>query len=608
MLAAWAGVVVGVQHPDNVLVAISTADVLERTTGSILHVVLHGLVDGGAYTFSVQFTQLCVSDTRHVSPGGGSAGSETFDVALPPGIDPAEFNRAVLTVYDARGDLDQVLARRTLMFGPRHSIRDAEASENDSAEAPGTDNDNVSEDDWMGAEDTAPARHSDGSRGPYEIRECECGEQRTRLLHVTRHGGLQMEVQEMSRHLCCVQVQTFTFNDGVNVDDDAEEAGLNYNVHKHRARMAWRKYGAWFQTFDAVLVSDTTPMARPFLEEPLFTKPLFIWICNRFDYANHPGDSEFILAHTDMMEHGYFPDEDYYALMQKAATQPNVTILLSSGFESHYALHWRGVDWPGALKMYPTGLGNRPSLLTHLREQQLQIPGLYGGHTLDTPPPDEMLSQTVLVSDRGIISGSCPTSDGEIKFFYNNEANLRVPSLLTERGFSVYHGRYDSAEHAAKFKAMVRIPCNYMTTAFHQLLAAGVVMMVPSPSFLIELSHDKRFWWNWHWDVDDHRKLFQDSRSWSKELYAQRWLSEGGCPEQLSTFSPETMPFVYEYDDRHAGALVYFNSWDDLEEKLRVTDFDAVRERATQLSVILTAQTLDAWDRLLRPLRLLIAD
>jgi hypothetical protein len=68
------------------------------------------------------------------------------------------------------------------------------------------------------------------------------------------------------------------------------------------------------------------------------------------------------------------------------------------------------------------------------------------------------------------------------------------------------------------------------------------------------------------------------------------------------------MPFVYEYDDRHAGALVYFNSWDDLEEKLRVTDFDAVRERATQLSVILTAQTLDAWDRLLRPLRLLIAD
>ena len=53
----------------------------------------------------------------------------------------------------------------------------------------------------------------------------------------------------------------------------------------------------------------------------------------------------------------------------------------------------------------------------------------------------------------------------------------------------------DHAEHAAQFKAMVRIPNNYMTTAFHQLLGAGAVLFVPSRDFLLTLSSDPRFWY-----------------------------------------------------------------------------------------------------------------
>ena len=262
------------------------------------------------------------------------------------------------------------------------------------------------------------------------MQDCECGGQKIRLLHVSRHGGLQMEVLAMAQHLCCVEVQPFTFNDGSNVDDASE--GLNYNVHKHRAKLVWQAYGAWFQTFDAVLVSDTTPMARPFLE--FSTKPLFIWVCNRLDYANNAGDPDFLLAHTDMMQHGFFPDEDYYALLRKAGTQSNVSIVLSNGFEGHYALHWRGVDWSNALTIYPAGLGNRPSLLKQGgagEGHSIQLPGQYGGHTMEALPSDEMLHQTVLVPDRGIMSSTCPDGDGIVDFFYNNERNLRVPRVGT---------------------------------------------------------------------------------------------------------------------------------------------------------------------------------
>ncbi len=195
----------------------------------------------------------------------------------------------------------------------------------------------------------------------------------------------------------------------------------------------------------------------------------------------------------------------------------------------------------------------------------------------------------MLIPDRGIVSSTCPSHEGSVTYFYNNEVNLGVADMLRARGFKVYHGRYGDAEEASRFKALVRVPNNYMTTAFHQLLAAGTVMLVPSRSFLLSLANLSGFWWNTHWDVDSHRELFETSRQWS-------------CPEQFSTLSPETLEYAYEYDERHAEGLVYFESWDDLENKLRTTDFGAARQRALSLSNVLTKESLDQWAALLQHL------
>lgn len=172
-----------------------------------------------------------------------------------------------------------------------------------------------------------------------------------KLLHVTRHAGLKMEVEATMRHVCCVDVQTFAFNDGVNVDD--EEASLNYNVHCRRAQPSLPGTHTAPGCRPSMPCYDVTAMARPFLQQPLFAKLLFIRLCNRFDFANQ--DHEFDLAHSDIMQHGYFPDHGYHSLMHADATKANVTILLSNRFEGHYALHWRGVDWPNAALLYPAG-------------------------------------------------------------------------------------------------------------------------------------------------------------------------------------------------------------------------------------------------------------
>ena len=79
--------------------------------------------------------------------------------------------------------------------------------------------------------------------------------------------------------------------------------------------------------------------------------------------------------------------------------------------------------------------------------------------------------------------------------------------------------------------------------------------------------------------------------------------SRCSCIRRRTPLSRETLHYAYEYDERHAGLLVYFDSWDDLEHKLRTTDFGAVRERAVRMSAVLTSQALAAWESLLAPLR-----
>ena len=81
------------------------------------------------------------------------------------------------------------------------------------------------------------------------------GSKQTRVLHVTLHPGLHVELQATLRFFPCMEVETFAFNDGINID--GEEAGLNYNVHAHRADLAWNAHRTHFEKFDIVVRSPT---------------------------------------------------------------------------------------------------------------------------------------------------------------------------------------------------------------------------------------------------------------------------------------------------------------------------------------------------------------
>jgi len=54
----------------------------------------------------------------------------------------------------------------------------------------------------------------------------------------------------------------------------------------------------YFDTFDVIVTSGTAPLHESFLQNG-WTKPLIIWICNRFDYCDY--------ASLDCN----FPDQEY---------------------------------------------------------------------------------------------------------------------------------------------------------------------------------------------------------------------------------------------------------------------------------------------------------
>ena len=94
-----------------------------------------------------------------------------------------------------------------------------------------------------------------------------------RILHLTFHDGCRRELDAVARHLGA-NLTTEIFTVHGNVSD--------MNVGPALSAAAWALHGARWRGYDAVVVSDTAPIARIFLDAGRWAdRALIIWICNR---------------------------------------------------------------------------------------------------------------------------------------------------------------------------------------------------------------------------------------------------------------------------------------------------------------------------------------
>ena len=331
-----------------------------------------------------------------------------------------------------------------------------------------------------------------------------------KLLHLTFHRSCLNEIEAVGKELGLDIEHWFIPDLPPQYLDGVSKGNALYNIDHERAERIWKKHNRFFDEFDAILVSDTAPLSRIFLQNR-WKKPLIIWICNRFDYSD--------AASLDC----HFPDEEYYELFNQATTQDNVTIIAYTAFEHYYAKS-KGVD---------TGNILIPPCCPQIKKNsQSSIPASIEKKKCFFLPP------------------------------YHNELYfMDLSQFCTKLGIPNYCGRYNGAADLQDFKAIIHLPYTWSSFAFFESLQLGIPYLVPTPRFLEECAEKGNYF---------HPNL-------------------GTLLEQ------KLFPLSEWYAAEHQDFITYFDSWKDLQIKIKKTNFSRLREKILDFAKEHKARTLDQW-------------
>lgn len=332
------------------------------------------------------------------------------------------------------------------------------------------------------------------------------------FLHLTFHKGCVREIEYVAQELGIEITTLFIPDCKPYTFDPMSHGNVLYNMTKERANRIWKNLSDYFNTFDTILISDTTPIARIFLENN-WQKPLIIWICNRFDYA----DQETFEAD--------FPQQDYYDLIKNAIHLSNVRIFSFMDFEKIYMAE-KGIII-GNLSIKPCA------------------------------PINQIISSTSFIPS--IIDKS---KTFFIPPYHNDTIFISLKEKCDELNIPAYGGKYNGPSNLRGFKGIIHIPYSWSTIAFFENMQLGVPYFIPSYNFL--------------------KQLIQSSNSF---------------------FHPEGQFFLNEqfyrlsefYNGQHPN-IIYFNSWHDLQEKVKNTDFSFLKEAIEEYAKIHRKKMLQKWE------------
>lgn len=256
-----------------------------------------------------------------------------------------------------------------------------------------------------------------------------------KVLHLTFHAGCIKDFDVVAQELGLDVTVWFPLESKEShnrLDNQCLNWNGIYNIGHDRAKRIWELNKEYFNSFDVIVTSDTAPLARIFLQNE-WKKPLVIWICNRFDYYDG--------ASLDCV----FPDQEFYDLFRKAATQKNVTIIGYVAYEHHYA-QGRGVN-TGSLVIKPCG-----SLETTFRDGKSAIPA------------NIKKEETFVIPPRG--------------------GSEYLLSKCNELGIKAYVGNYSGPYDLKDFKGVIHFPYAWSNLALFENMHLGLVHFVPCPQLL----------------------------------------------------------------------------------------------------------------------------
>lgn len=254
-----------------------------------------------------------------------------------------------------------------------------------------------------------------------------------KLLHLSFHKGCINSFQYICGKLSINVENMYFFNENIQGKQTHNEY---YVMTKEKALYFWKKYRDYFEGFDAIITSDTAPLSRIFLENG-WDKPLYIWICNRFDYAIEG-------------------DQEYYKLFRSLNSRDNVKVFGYTSFEVEYCL---------------------------LRNVVIEnVINPCGGVS------DEYSKCVLKPELNNVFYIPCYHNDTKMMDLASHLALMGIPVIGNEK----YNGPLD----LLNYKGVIHIPYAWSNLSFFEMLHLGIVYFIPSKRFLIELSKSRNFFWS----------------------------------------------------------------------------------------------------------------
>lgn len=289
-----------------------------------------------------------------------------------------------------------------------------------------------------------------------------------KVLHISFHKGCQNDIEYIAEKL--------KFDLSYMEYDDL--SGNNkYNITHDKALNAWNKYKDYFNTFDIIITSDTTPLSRIFLQNN-FKKKLIIWICNRFDYSHQPTTE--------------FPDEEYYNLINDAKNRPNVNIIGYTSFENYYTNNIKKIT-----------IGNECIKPIGKMGQVYQ----------------NYISTIIEDKQNTFIIGP----------YHNDNIMMNLKEKIKNLNIKVFNGRYNGPKDLAEFAGVIHIPYAWSNLALFEAIQLQTPFFIPSSNFLKNLIHNNNdkigdFFWSppfiedklylSEWYCEDFKDVFIYFDSW----------------------------------------------------------------------------------------------
>ncbi len=287
-----------------------------------------------------------------------------------------------------------------------------------------------------------------------------------KILHIGFHNGLANDLYYIAEQLH-LDLTFIKFTDGISKNSEL------YNITEKKANIAWNYKKDYYNLFDIIIVSDTTPISRVFLQNKYEGK-LIIWVCNRFDYSIKRHDRKYydLIKSADCDIYPYTQYE--YIHMLNKNIQISTNVIKPVGIISEY--------FKKNIKLHKNNVRNVPDNINKKG-------------TFFIPP------------------------------YHNDTHFLNLYDKVTSINIRAYRGKYNGPNDIQDFKGIIHIPYAWANVAFFENLQLGLIYFIPSLKFLLFLkSKHRSFFWSppfisnyltiSEWYCDGHKDLIVYFDSW----------------------------------------------------------------------------------------------